>query len=295
VVYFTPGNIRDVAKSALTGSAFQDRGGAPVLAFFTEANAALRARAGGDGEGKAMATKLAITCGDPAGVGPGNNRRLAGANRAEAKDVAVIGPAAWLASLDGVAEFRRSKTTALGRLTVKVRWSLGRDGTRRQGARPANFRASSPPGYQGRSRHRLILRADGFFRARWGGEPVMGVLWGQAARSARNLACPAARGGPAAWAAFVAPHGGRGRVALRGLTASGGRPRIGVCGLIRHGGARADCSARQDSSMPALKRLRAEFPGSRSASQATRCLRGARCAASFDVSSALYTRKGSRR
>ena len=45
------------------------------------------------------AAKLAFTCGDPAGVGPEIVLAWLAAHPAEAAEVAVIGPALWLASL----------------------------------------------------------------------------------------------------------------------------------------------------------------------------------------------------
>ena len=47
----------------------------------------------------AMAAPLAFTCGDPAGVGPEIIAAWLAAHPAEAHDVAVIGPARWLAAL----------------------------------------------------------------------------------------------------------------------------------------------------------------------------------------------------
>jgi 4-hydroxythreonine-4-phosphate dehydrogenase len=46
-----------------------------------------------------MPTKLAITCGDPAGVGPEIIAAWLAANPGEMVNVAVIGPARWLAAL----------------------------------------------------------------------------------------------------------------------------------------------------------------------------------------------------
>src|SRR6185436_13104095 len=51
-----------------------------------------------------MPGKLAITCGDPAGVGPEIVAGWLAARRDEARDVAMIGPARWLAALDTVVE-----------------------------------------------------------------------------------------------------------------------------------------------------------------------------------------------
>ena len=51
-----------------------------------------------------MPAKLAITCGDPAGVGPEIIAAWLAAHRDEAGGAAVIGPAPWLASLDTPAE-----------------------------------------------------------------------------------------------------------------------------------------------------------------------------------------------
>ena len=43
-----------------------------------------------------MQTKLALTCGDPAGVGPEIIAAWIAAHPEEARDVVVIGPAGWL-------------------------------------------------------------------------------------------------------------------------------------------------------------------------------------------------------
>src|SRR5882757_5293927 len=50
-----------------------------------------------------MTAKLAFTCGDPAGIGPEIIATWLAAHPAEASDVAVIGPARWLATLDSPA------------------------------------------------------------------------------------------------------------------------------------------------------------------------------------------------
>lgn len=52
----------------------------------------------------AIKAKLAFTCGDPAGVGPEIIAAWLAAHAEEARDVAVIGPARWLASLATEAE-----------------------------------------------------------------------------------------------------------------------------------------------------------------------------------------------
>ena len=49
-----------------------------------------------------MRARLAITCGDPAGVGPEIIATWLAAHPAEAKTMAVIGPARWLATLGPV-------------------------------------------------------------------------------------------------------------------------------------------------------------------------------------------------
>ena len=51
-----------------------------------------------------MPGKLAFTCGDPAGIGPEIIASWLAANPAEAKNIAVIGPARWLETLNTTAE-----------------------------------------------------------------------------------------------------------------------------------------------------------------------------------------------
>ena len=48
-------------------------------------------------------SKLAFTCGDPAGVGPEIIESWLAHHASEASDVAVIGPAGWLGSLNTAA------------------------------------------------------------------------------------------------------------------------------------------------------------------------------------------------
>src|ERR1035438_395123 len=51
-----------------------------------------------------MRNRLAITCGDPAGVGPEIVAAWLAANPADAQEVALVGPARWLDSLPEAAE-----------------------------------------------------------------------------------------------------------------------------------------------------------------------------------------------
>ena len=51
-----------------------------------------------------MSARLAFTCGDPAGIGPEIIAAWLAAHAGEARDVAVIGPARWLASLETAAQ-----------------------------------------------------------------------------------------------------------------------------------------------------------------------------------------------
>lgn len=93
-----------------------------------------------------MPSKLAFTCGDPAGVGPEIIAAWLTAHADEAGEVAVLGPATWLATLttpaEKIAVGREEFSATPGCLRVRVRgWRGRRWSGRRRAARRANFAA----------------------------------------------------------------------------------------------------------------------------------------------------------
>lgn len=122
---------------------------------------------------------IALTCGDPAGVGPEIIAQWLAANPSKAKDVCPIGPEDWLAELPvkGIACEPTAETIQPGRPTprgAQLAWQAMEIAAK--GCQEGHFRAvvTGPVSKE-------HLRAVGFtwpgqtefFAARWGGQPTM--------------------------------------------------------------------------------------------------------------------------
>ncbi len=245
-----------------------------------------------------MPAKLAFTCGDPAGVGPEIIAGWLAAHAAEARDVAILGPAGWLATLAtpaqkvavGLEDFSAvpGQPTADGAL---VAWAaLERAAA---GCRTGEFAAvvTGPVSKAGLAR--LGFEFPGqteFFAARWGGAPVMAFCGGRLRVVLATWHVPLHQ-----VSRLLGPHLLQRTVAAadRLARADGvARPRIGVCGLNPHAGEQGLLGEEErDLLDPALDRLRTNFPGlSRCESADTlfaRALQG-----EFDVIVALYHDQG---
>ncbi len=101
-----------------------------------------------------MGSKLAITCGDPAGIGPEIIAAWLAAHPDQAGGVAVIGPARWLEGLPaaaaievlavGLEDFAAS-LPGRSRITARAPWWRGpRWNARPPAAGPGNLPAWSP-------------------------------------------------------------------------------------------------------------------------------------------------------
>ncbi|MGD1031036.1 MAG: 4-hydroxythreonine-4-phosphate dehydrogenase PdxA [Opitutaceae bacterium] len=264
-----------------------------------------------------MKKRLAITCGDPAGVGPEIVAAWLAANPSEAREVAVIGPARWLDGLPeaaekipvGFAEFEAEPGRPDGDGAL-VAWAALEKAA--EGCRAGSFDGVvSGPVSKGR------LASIGwnfpgqteFFAARWGGRPVMAFCGGRlrvvlltwhiplravgAELSLENFTRTIA----AADELVRADEGAGPRGGLPGSGRGPGRPaqtpvRIGVCGLNPHAG-EAGLIGREEIEVinPILESLRPRFPGLSRAEPGdtvfARQLRG-----EFDVAVALYHDQG---
>ena len=134
-----------------------------------------------------MASRLAITCGDPAGIGPEVISAWLAAHPAEAGDVALIGPARWLEGLPGPGAripvgldgFSAEPGRPDGEGSL-VAWAAMERAA--EGCRTGEFSGvvTGPV-----SKERLAgigWRFPGqteFFAARWGGEPTMAFCGGR--------------------------------------------------------------------------------------------------------------------
>jgi 4-hydroxythreonine-4-phosphate dehydrogenase len=213
---------------------------------------------------------LAITCGDPAGIGP---EVIAGALRSESargKDCILIGPVAWarpLAAELGCA-FKAVGPVDLqivlgqpSRATAEV--ALAALQVAAQGCVDGRFRGvvSGPV-----SKHWLQqvgFRQPGqteFFAEAWGGEPSMGFVGNELRVVLATWHIPLREVADALTAECL-------ELAVRrayALAKSFGveAPRIGVCGLNPHAGEGGILGVEErDVLNPALDRLRVEMPG----------------------------------
>jgi 4-hydroxythreonine-4-phosphate dehydrogenase len=241
---------------------------------------------------------LALTCGDPAGVGPEIIAGWLASQPDEAKHVAVIGPARWLESLPsgaqkvavGLEDFVATpgRPDADGSLVTWAAMERAADGCRR-----GEFSAVVTGPVSKERLARIGFEYPGqteFFAARWGGEPVMAFCGGKLRVVLATWHVPLAH-----VAHLLGPHLlQRSVVAADTLCRAEGiaKPRIGVCGLNPHAGEGGILGKEEIELInPALEKLKTQFPGlSRCEPGDTlfaRALRG-----EFDVVIALYHDQG---
>jgi len=241
---------------------------------------------------------LAITCGDPAGIGPEIIAAWLAANPAEIPAVAAIGPARWLETLPaaatkipvGLEDYAATPGRPDGDGALVAWAAMERAAT---GTRLGEFSGvvTAPV-----SKERLAAIGypfpgqTEFFAARWGGDPVMCFCGGRL------------RVALATWhvslievAQLLGPHLLRRTVAAADQLAKAdgvAAPRIGVCGLNPHAGEGGLLGYEEkDFLNPALEHLQPEFPGLSLCQPGdtlfARALRG-----EFDVVVALYHDQG---
>lgn len=214
-------------------------------------------------------TRLAFTCGDPAGVGPEIIAAWLATNPGPVFGVTVIGPARWLETLPTGA----AKHIAVG--PVDYAAIPGRPGE--AGARVAvaamevaaeGCRTGAWAGVVTGPVSKAELARVGypypgqteFFAARWGGEPVMAFCGGRLRVVLATWHLPLAEVpqvlGPQLLRRTVAAADELAR--SEGVAA----PRIGVCGLNPHAGEGGLLGEEErDFINPTLEKLRASFPG----------------------------------
>ncbi|MBR6797435.1 MAG: 4-hydroxythreonine-4-phosphate dehydrogenase PdxA [Opitutales bacterium] len=245
--------------------------------------------------------KIALTCGDPAGIGPEIISRWLAENPEECGNVVVVGPRRWAEPLPCESVFVGDENFELipGRPTeAGQRVALAAMERAAAGTRSGEFAAvvTAPVNKAG-------LKSIGydfpgqteFFAARWGGIPVMAFAGGRLSVVLSTWHIPL-RDVPAALteetlsnaveqAAFLAGkisgNANPARVASTGL-------RIGVCGLNPHAGEQGILGREEIEIIePVLKKLRSRFSGLSHCVPAdtvfARQLRG-----EFDVVVALY-------
>jgi 4-hydroxythreonine-4-phosphate dehydrogenase len=245
-----------------------------------------------------MSASLAFTCGDPAGIGPEIISAWLAAHVEEAGNVAVIGPAGWLASLEtaaqkiavGLDEFSAVPGQPTGEGSL-VAWAAMERAA--QGCRSGEFAGVITGPVSKAELARIGFAFPGqteFFAARWGGDPVMAFCGGKLQVVLATWHVPLHQ-----VVRLLGPHLlHRTVVAADALARAGGvvLPRIGVCGLNPHAGEGGLLGYEEkDFIDPTLNHLRAEFPGLSPCQPGdtlfARALRG-----EFDVIVALYHDQG---
>ena len=250
--------------------------------------------------------KLAFTCGDPAGVGPEIIAAWLSKQGAAAKDIAVIGPLGWLATLDtpaekiavGLEDFSAkpghpSAAGALVAWAAMERAAAGCLSGEFSGVvtGPVSKERLAAIGYE-------FPGQTEFFAARWGGEPVMAFCGGRLQVVLATWHVPLSAVAPLLELKLlrrtVAAADQLARIFSPGAGGSspGSVPRIGVCGLNPHAGEGGLLGTEErDFLNPALTTLRQEFPGLSLCQPGdtlfVRALRG-----EFDVIIALYHDQG---
>ncbi len=209
--------------------------------------------------------QLALTCGDPAGIGPEIIVAWLAAHPAQARDVAVIGPARWLATLPltnaqrlavGAPDFDAvpGQPTVAG---ARVAW----DAMERAAGGDFAGVVTGPVSKEWLARAGYPFPGQTeFFAARWGGEPTMAFCGGRLRVALLTWHIPL-REVPAALTAanFARTVGAAAELALaEGVRA----PRIAVCGLNPHAG-EAGLLGHEERDLidPILDGLRSRFPG----------------------------------
>ncbi len=243
-------------------------------------------------------SKLAFTCGDPAGVGPEIIEAWLAAHAAEAGGVAVIGPARWLATLpDGIeriavgsAEFA-AKAGEPSEAGARVALAAMEEAA--AGCRAGRFSGVVTGPVSKAELARVGYKFPGqteFFAARWDCEPVMAFCGGRLRVVLLTWHIPL-RDVPAQ---LTQENFARSVRAADALVRADGiaQPRIAVCGLNPHAGEGGLLGDEEITTIdPILDALRSEFPGlSRALPGDTvfgRQLRG-----EFDVVIALYHDQG---
>lgn len=245
-------------------------------------------------------SRVAVTCGDPAGVGPEILLRWARERPELAGSVALVGPRTWLDAMAAQGDFEchpvgdsafRAEPGQPEVAGARVAWDcLERVA---EGCRQGSFRAAVTGPVSKTWLRRAGFGFPGqteFFGARWGGVPVMGfsgerlclvlATWHlPLSRVPRELDEQSLERAVRAASELAALHGIR-------------QPRIGVCGLNPHAGEGGLLGEEERSWIdPCLTGLREDFPGLSAALPGDtvfwRALQG-----EFDVVVALYHDQG---
>lgn len=245
-----------------------------------------------------MRPHLALTCGDPAGIGPEIIARWLQDHPLLAPTVTVLGPEQWLASLPAavrrIAIGRPEFVAVPGQPSAEgalVAWGAMERAAQGCGAREFDGVVTGPVSKESLARIGYPFPGQTeFFAARWGGEPVMAFAGGRLRVALATWHVPLAEVSrlltrPLLRRTIAAAHE---LARAEGIAA----PRVGVCGLNPHAG-EAGLLGREeiDGLDPILDSLRTEFPGL-SRCQPGDTLFARQLRGEFDVVVALYHDQG---
>jgi 4-hydroxythreonine-4-phosphate dehydrogenase len=243
---------------------------------------------------------LALTCGDPAGIGPEVVAAWLAANPPEVSGVAVIGPARWLATLPaavariavGLEEFAAEPGRPNGEGALVAWAALERAAA---GCLAGEFSGVVTGPVAKGELAKIGWKYPGqteFFAARWGGEPTMAFCGGRLRVALLTWHIPL-REVPAHLTAANFARTIRAADALVRAEQPGiFHVRIGVCGLNPHAGEGGLLGAEErDVIDPLLDSFRAQYPGL-SRTQSGDTVFGRQLRGEFDVVVALYHDQG---
>lgn len=246
-----------------------------------------------------MAAKLALTCGDPAGVGPEIIRDWLLGAPAEAPGIVAIGPANWLqtlpANVEGVAVGGDSYAAVAGKPTGEgAQLALAAMELAAQGCATGRFTGVVTGPVSKSELAKVGYRHPGqteFFAAQWGGEPVMAFCGGRLRLALATWHVPLAEVpqllGPQLLHRAIA--------AADELARSEGieTPRIAVCGLNPHAGEDGLLGEEErDFINPSLEKLKREYPALVPRCQPGDTVFARQLRDQFDVVVALYHDQG---
>jgi 4-hydroxythreonine-4-phosphate dehydrogenase len=242
--------------------------------------------------------KLALTCGDPAGVGPEILAAWLSAHPGEAGGVALIGPARWLETLDtaakkiavGLEEFIATAGQPTGEGAL-VAWAAMERAA--AGCSQGEFSGVVTGPVSKAQLAKIGYAFPGqteFFATRWGGEPVMAFCGGRLRVVLATWHVPLHE-----VARKLGPHLLHRTIAAADQLCRSEdikSPRIAVCGLNPHAGEGGLLGYEErDFINPALDHLRATFPNL-SACEPGDTLFARALTGEFDVVVALYHDQG---
>lgn len=214
--------------------------------------------------------RVAITCGDPAGVGPEIIARWLASAAASGAQLIILGPRAWLDSLPTIAGVERHavgpddfRATPGKPSDDGARVALAAMETAAAGCREGRFDTVVTGPVSKSALQRVGFTFPGqseFFAARWGGTPTMAFTGGKLRVLLATWHIPL-RDVPAQLTREALERTVRHAVWL--ARAEGfAQPRVAVCGLNPHAGEDGLLGREEiDAINPWLAKLRGEFPG----------------------------------